>query len=142
MSIVSLLVLFLVQSMSAATADAEVLALERVWNDAHLTGNAAALEDLWADGLVITVPRMPVLTRDDAVRIARSGRLKFQRYETSNTHARIYGDTAIVTGRLERVREREGQIATDHWQFTKVYIRQHGKWRVVAFHASDAPEVQ
>lgn len=122
------------------SAEAEVLALERVWNEAHLHSDAAALEELWADGLVVTVPRMPVLTHDDAVRMARSGRLTFRRYESSNTHARIYGDTAIVTGRLERVRERDGQAAVDHWQFTKVYVRQNGKWRVVAFHASEAPE--
>ena len=31
-----------------------------------------------------------------------------------------------------------GQTIQDNWRFTKVYVRQGGQWRVVAFHASEA----
>ena len=139
MNVAWLLFVVLLQSTSTSSAEAELLGLERVWNEAHVRGEAAALDDLWASDLVVTVPRMPVLTRDDAVAMARSARMKFQRYESSNARVRVYGSTGIVTGRIERVRERDGQVVTDHWLFTKVYLRQGGKWRVIAFHASDAP---
>ncbi|HSL20121.1 MAG TPA: nuclear transport factor 2 family protein [Vicinamibacterales bacterium] len=140
MSMTWLLFAVFLQATRPGSAEAELLALESVWNEAHLRSDAAALEQLWANDLVVTVPRMAVLTRDDAVAMLRSGRIKFQRYESSGTRARVYGQTAIVMGKLERVRERNGQVAVDHWQFTKVYERQQGKWRVVAFHASEAPE--
>ena len=139
MTLAWLLCALVLQMVSGSSPEAEVLALEEVWDEAHLHGDAGALEDLWASDLVVTVPRMPVLTRDDAVAMARSGRIRFDRYESSGIHARIYGDTAIVTGKLERVRRRDGQVEEDHWQFTKVYQRKQGKWRVVAFHASEAP---
>jgi hypothetical protein len=46
-------------SVPAEEADlAELTRLEAVWNDAHLRGDAPALDRLWADELVAIVPRM------------------------------------------------------------------------------------
>ena len=134
------LILALLQGTGSGSPEAELLQLEKTWNEAHVRADAAALEALWADDIVVTVPKMAVLNRADAVGMARSGRIKFTKYETSGVSVRIFGDTALATGRLERIRERNGQVAEDHWQFTKVYRRQHGRWRVIAFHASEAPE--
>jgi ketosteroid isomerase-like protein len=116
----------------------ELQRLETVWNEAHVHGDAAALDALWSDDLEVAVPRMPVMTKETALSFARSGRMKFLRYETSDIHVRVYGDAAVVTGRLERARTMNGQGVTDDWRFTKVYIREAQKWRVVAFQASEA----
>jgi ketosteroid isomerase-like protein len=112
--------------------------LEAVWNDAHLRGDTPALDRLWADELVAIVPKMTPLPKQDALAFARSGRMKFLRYESSEIGVRVYGDTAVATGRLLRSRELGGQTMQDNWRFTKVYVRSAGQWRVVAFHASDA----
>jgi hypothetical protein len=114
--------------------------LETVWNEAHEHGDADALETLWADDLEIAVPRMTVLTKTDAVKFARSGRMKFLRYQTSDLRVRIYQNAAVVTGRLQRTRSLNGQEVSDDWRFTKVYIREAQNWRVVAFHASEAAQ--
>jgi ketosteroid isomerase-like protein len=115
---------------------AELLRLESVWNEAHVRGDADALDRLWADDLTVTVPNMPVMTKESAIGIARSGRLKFKRYQTSVILVRLYGDAAIVTGLVERTRELNGRDVDDKWRFTKVYIRRAANWRVVAWHAS------
>ena len=120
--------------------DPELIRLEDVWNQAHLKGDASALEPLWGDGLVVTVPGMPRMNRDTALAIARSGRIRFEKYATSSVEARVYGDTAVVTGKLERTRLKADQPQEEHWQFTKVYLRQDGRWRVIVFHASEAPQ--
>jgi hypothetical protein len=112
--------------------------LETLWNEAHEHGDADALEALWADDLEIAVPRMTVLTKTDAVKFARSGRMKFLRYQTSDLRVRIYENAAVVTGRLQRTRSMNGQEVSDDWRFTKVYVREAQNWRVVAFHASEA----
>ena len=119
---------------------AELQRLEKVWNDAHVQGDAAALEQIWADDLEIAVPRMRVMSRSDAVSFAHSGRMKFLSYRTSDIHARVYGDAAVVTGRLQRERTLNGQSVSDDWRFTKTYIRQDKQWRVVDFHASEAAQ--
>ena len=111
--------------------------LESQWNDAHLRGDAGVLDRLWADELRVVVPRMTPLSKAEALSFVRSGRMKFSRYETSELGVRDYGDTAVVTGRVRRSRERAGQMVEDDWRFTKVYVRTAGAWRVVAYHASE-----
>lgn len=114
----------------------ELLRLEKVWNEAHVNGDADALDRLWAEDLTVAVPNMPVMTKQNAMSIARSGRIKFKRYETSEINVRTYDDAAVVTGLLERTRNLNGRDIDDKWRFTKVYIRRAGKWQVVAWHAS------
>ena len=129
------------QAPAAATPDqdrARFTQLESQWNDAHLRGDAEALDRLWADELRVVVPRMTPLSKADALSFFRSGRMKFSRYETSELGVRVYGDTAVVSGRVRRARERAGQRVADDWRFTKVYVRTGDAWRVVAYHASEA----
>jgi ketosteroid isomerase-like protein len=143
--------LFVLSSAFAASSiihaqsshDADIRDLERletVWNTAHERGDADALEALWADDLEVAVPRMRVMTKADAAAFAHSGRMKFLRYQTSELHVRVYGDAAVVTGHLQRTRTMNGNEVSDDWRFTKVYVRQASKWRVVAFHASEAAQ--
>ena len=116
----------------------ELMRLASVWNEAHEKGDATALERVWAEDIEVTVPRMPVMSRADALTFARSGRMKFQRYETSDLKVRVYGDAAVVSGRLQRTRTLDGKRIDDDWRFTKVYVRREQRWQVVAFQASDA----
>ena len=126
---------------SSATEQSEFSRLETLWNEAHRAGDADKLDGLWGEDLVVTVPRMPVMTKTQAITIWRSGRMKFRRYETSEIRSRQYGDAAVVTGRLRRSREVNGREIQDDWRFTKVYVRRSDKWQVVAWHASEsAPE--
>jgi enterochelin esterase family protein len=120
-------------------AVAELTRLERVWNDAHVQGNADALAELWADTLTVTVPGMPTIRKDEAVGVARSGRIKFDRYISSDVEVRVFGSSAIVTGRIQRTRTVDGRTVDDDWLFTKSYVRTQGKWLVAAFHASARP---
>ena len=123
------------------TRDVQELArLEAEWNEAHLKGDATALERLWSDDLEVAVPRMPVMSKAEVLTFVRSGRMRFERYETSGIRTRLYGDTAVVTGRLQRTRTINSRQMDDDWRFTKVYARQRGLWRVVAFHASEAAQ--
>jgi hypothetical protein len=80
---------------------------------------------------------MTPLTKGEALSFVRSGRMKFLRYETSELDVRVYADTAVVSGRVRRSRERAGQMVEDDWRFTKVYVHTGDAWRVVAYHASE-----
>jgi len=118
----------------------ELERLENVWNEAHERGDVDALEGLWSDDLEVDVPRMPAMNKADVLNFARSGRMKFLRYATWDIRIRIYGDTAVVSGRLQRTRQIDSKELSDHWRFTKVYVRQAQQWRVVSFHASEAAQ--
>jgi ketosteroid isomerase-like protein len=137
----ALLVLGLLQAPAEKAGHNDVrTALERLeteWNAAHVRGDAAALDRIFSDDLVIIVPAMRVLTKADAVGMFTSGRMKFDKYDTSETTFRILGDTAIVNGRLKRTRVINGATTDDDWRFTKVYVRRADRWQVISFHASN-----
>lgn len=116
----------------------ELTRLEALWNEAHLRGDASALDRLWADDLVAIVPRMTPLTKQEALAFVRSARMSFTRYGSADVAVKVYGDSAVARGRLRRSRDIGGRTVQDDWRFTKLYVRRGGQWRVVAFHASEA----
>ena len=120
----------------APSDSTDLVALEAVWNEAHVRGDAEALDRLWAEELVVSVPGMTPMSKADVMGVTRMGRIPFLRYETSDVQARVFGDAAVVTGRLTRVRVMNGADVTDEWKFTKTYVRRDGRWQVVAYHAS------
>jgi len=136
-------VLCTVSIVSLAGSDATTATLEALesdWNQAHMKGDAASLEALWSDDLTVAVPKMPVMSKSEVLSFVRSGRMHFERYETTDIRVRMYGTAAVVTGRLQRTRTIDGKKLDDDWRFTKVYANQQGRWRVVAFHASEAAQ--
>jgi hypothetical protein len=123
----------------APTHHEDFIHLETLWNAAHRTGDADALDRLWASDFEVDVPGMAPMTKAEALVFARSGRMRFERCETSEIEVGTYGDPAVVTGRLQRTRIVADRQRADDWRFTKVYARQAGTWRVVSFHASESP---
>ena len=114
----------------------ELMRLESVWNDAYARGDADALDRLCASDLIVTLTNMQVMDKTASIAILRSGRVKFTRYETSEVRIRVYDNSAVVTGRLQRTRDAQGRQTNDIWRFTKVYVRSAARWQVVAWHAS------
>ena len=137
--IIAILLLPQTPSLSKDAFDLkELYRLETVWNDAHIKGDADALDQLWANDLVVTVASMPVMSKAEALAMVRSNRMPFSKYETSELNVRRFGNSAVVTGRLLRERSMNGKTITDNWRFTKTYVMAEGRWRVVAWHASPA----
>lgn len=122
------------KSSAQATHNADVRELQRletVWNEGHERGDADALGKLWADDMEVAVPRMPVLTKSEALKFARSGHMRFLTYRTSDVRVRVYDNAAIVTGRLQRTRSMNGQEISDDWRASRRLtsaIRISGAW--------------
>ena len=94
---------------------AEFTRLEQLWNDAHLRSDADALDALWADDFVAIVPGMSPMEKESALSFARSGRMNFSRYETSDLRIRVFGEAAVVSGKLFRSRTLAGTERDDRW---------------------------
>jgi hypothetical protein len=125
---------------SAPPEAQEIFRLEGVWNQAHLRGDVPVLDALCAADLVVTVPGMKPMSKADILGFWQSGRAKITRYDTSDVRVVIRGSTAVATGRLARTRDFNGKVVNDLWQFTKTYSKDGGRWVLVAYHASDAPQ--
>lgn len=135
-----LLAILAIQSTAANNAAdvKDLYRLEAVWNDAHVRGDADALDQLWANDLIVTIAAMPVMKKADALEMVKSNRMPFTKYATSELDVKRFGDSALVTGHLQRERSMSGKTVSDDWRFTKVYVMSQGRWQVIAWHASPA----
>jgi creatinine amidohydrolase/Fe(II)-dependent formamide hydrolase-like protein/ketosteroid isomerase-like protein len=129
------------QRLADATGEAaaQLATLETAWNEAYLARDGATLDRLWADDLVMFVPRVRPMSKAEALAAHKAGGAAFSRVESSDVHPRVTGDLAVVTGRLHRTRRVEGRVAADDWRFRKVYRRDASGWRVISYHAWETP---
>jgi ketosteroid isomerase-like protein len=128
-------------TQDSVSDDKEIfMLLEKIWNDAHLKGDTTTLSKLWADDIIIIVPRMPVFSKKDVLSMYKRVAVHFTVYESSNISVRKFNNMAIVTGIIHRVRQFGEKKAEEHWQFTKIYQKTDKEWYVISFQASEAPD--
>jgi uncharacterized protein (TIGR02246 family) len=140
--LIVLAALLAVASMSARASDESTIrGLEDTWNNAHLKGDTDALASLWADDLVIVVPKMEPMDKSSSLQFWKKVPIKFTKYSSELSSVRVYGDTAVVNGTVHRARKfGDRPEMQDSWYFTKVYRRHGSGWQVVSYQASETPE--
>jgi ketosteroid isomerase-like protein len=122
-------------------ADPEsVLQAEREWCNAYLKSDAKALESILADDYTLTNSRGEITTKADDVEEARKVDPKYEVFENRDMKVRLYGDTAVVTGRTLVKGTSGGKPFAAEFQFTDTLIRRDGRWRAVAGHVSKIGE--
>jgi ketosteroid isomerase-like protein len=64
----------------------------------------------------------------------RPGRTTYDAFDVDDLAVRVYGDTAVVTGRsTPRGRDAKGQPIRGQYRFQRVWVRHQGRWQAVAF---------
>ena len=63
----------------------------------------------------------------------KSGDIKLTANDVSDLKVRLYGNTAVVTGRADVKGTIGGKDATGALLFTRVYVKKDGRWESVAF---------
>lgn len=62
-------------------------------------------------------------------------------YEVDETDVRLYGATAVVTGRVTTARKnKEDKLVVRHTRFTDVFVWRDQRWQLVAGHSSRIPD--
>jgi ketosteroid isomerase-like protein len=116
--------------------EAEVLAVAREWMDAYRHNDAAALDRILANDYMLTDSRGNHTTKPDDLASARAGSVHYDVYDASDLRVRLYGDTAILTGKNRLRGTSEGRPFEVEVTFTDTLARIDGRWRAVAAHVS------
>jgi ketosteroid isomerase-like protein len=103
---------------------------------AQIHADAAALERIYADDFIGVGPSGTVRTKPQVISDFTSGDLKFQSITTDDVRVRVYGDAAVETGRSTMDGQDKGKAVPHDTRFTRVWVKQHGCWRLVANHYS------
>jgi len=103
---------------------------------AQIHADAAALERIYADDFIGVGPSGTVRTKPQVISDFTSGDLKFQSITTDDVRVRVYGHAAVETGRSTMDGRDKDKAVPHDTRFTRVWVKQHGRWRLVANHYS------
>ncbi len=118
----------------------ELKGLENDRAQAVLKGDTAALDRMTADDYTVINISGQLLTKAQVLEAIKSGDLKYDQLENNDIQVRVYGDTAVLTGRTTQKGQFKGKDIGGQTRFTRVYLKQHGKWQAVAFQATRIAE--
>jgi len=103
---------------------------------AQVGADAAALDRLYAEDFIGIGPSGTVRTKAQVIADFTSGSLRFQSITTDDVQWRVYGDTAVETGRSTMNGQDRGKTVPRDNRFTRVWVKRKGSWRLVANHYS------
>ena len=118
---------------------AELMQLERDIGRANVERDAAFFERVEADEFIFTDSNGGLTTKKedvDGVRKPPNPDVKLLAYDADDMQVRVYGDTAVVTGRTTTRQLVKGEERTGRSRFTDVFVRRDGRWQIVAGHSS------
>ena len=117
-------------------AKEEIRALEAARNEAIVHGDAAALESMTSDDYTFVTLRGELRTKAEIVKGFSTGAFKYESREISGLKVRVYGNAAVVTGRSSQKGTEDGKDYSGAYRFTRVYVKQDGRWLTVALQAT------
>lgn len=118
----------------------ELVNANRKYDAALLGANARALGDLYADDFRYFGPKDVVRNKSAQIAALTSGAVDLIDGRSSEVDIRIYGTTAVVTGKFAgRVRVSGREFAFTE-RYSTVWVRQRGEWRLVLEHGSVVEE--
>ena len=103
---------------------------------AQIGADAVALDRIYADDFIGVGPSGTVRTKAQVISDFTSGDLKFQSISTDKVQVRVYGNTAVETGLSTMSGQDRGKAVPRDTRFTRVWVKQQGRWRLVANHYS------
>ena len=103
---------------------------------AQIGADTAALDRIYADDFIGIGPSGTVRTKAQVIADFTSGDLKFQSITTDDVQVRVYQDTAVETGRSTMIGQDKGKVVPRDNRFTRVWIKQQARWRLVSNHYS------
>lgn len=111
----------------------QIMALNREWADAIVRGDVAALDRLFEDDMIVTTSGGEVRNKAQEMDELKPGtEIKTYFFNTDDVRVRVYKDAAVVTGMARWRINYQGRDIDNQRRYTSVYVRQQGRWRIVA----------
>lgn len=134
----SLTLLLMLAVAAAALADdpESVARLDREISVATWTADPVWFEENLADDYVLVTPTGAVKGKREVIRELATPGMKMEPFEPTEVQIRMYGDTAVVTGRMRQRFVLGGIRYANDLRYTDVYVKRKGRWLLVSAHAS------
>ena len=113
--------------------------LEQQGRAAALKGDSSfAAQHLADDYMSVSAITGKPGTKADAIDVLKSGKLKYTAINVSETKVRVYGNTAIASGKADVKATMNGKDVSGSYWYTRTYVKQGNDWKVVCFQSTKA----
>jgi len=118
----------------AATADVQQTLKDRFreYTEALTKRDLAALDKIWAEDYTFTNGHGEFLTKKDRMENIKSGATQFDSISREDEEIRLFGNTAVVTGRVVLKVIYSGKESSGPYRFINVWAKMQGPWQLVA----------
>ena len=118
------------------SAEQAVLKVTQEWLAADASQDRAALNRIVADDFLGTGPMGSTVSKADIIPREGTGEGHSLQMSAQDLKARIFGDTAVLTGRgVPKTQQQE----RPEIRFTIIFVKRAGNWQMVGAHLSPIP---
>ena len=117
----------------------DIKKIENERDQAMVRGDVGTLERLTSDDYTMVGATGHMSSKERMLADVKSGELKYSSIMLDDLNVRVYGTTAVVTGRRTVHGKHGAADFSGADRFLRVYVKQGGQWRAVAFQATRIP---
>jgi ketosteroid isomerase-like protein len=110
------------------------------WDKAIVRKDRAAIEGNMAEDFRQIDREGNVETKKSFVDGLMSPDLQIDPYTVEELDVRLYGDTALLSGRTRMTGRYQGKPFASHYRYIDIYVRQGDAWKIVSVQISPIPE--
>lgn len=123
-------------------SQSDPLDAEQQFFSSLIGGDVGALDRILGDDfLLIDVMSGSEVKKPDLLAVLGSGQLKFEAIQPVESQVRLYGITAVITGRTQ-MSGRFGETPfTASSRYTHVFVEEQGQWRLVSAQGTQIVEL-
>jgi ketosteroid isomerase-like protein len=118
----------------------EIIAAERRWVEIYKRNDADALAALLTDDFIYTSPVGEKVPRQSYLDNLRDRTVVMTDVRPSDEEVRAHGDCAVVTATWTVDEAYRGTPFRGPARITRVWVREDGAWKALAFQVTDARE--
>ena len=128
----------------AESKDVRVLmSLERAYGEAVARGDLKGVGGILADDFVATSSRGEMRSKAAELEDMKpSPDFVTEAFDLDDINVRVFGKTAVVTGRSTLKVAYKGKSNTSVFRYTRVYVKRGGRWQAVAQQLTRLPQQQ
>ena len=118
----------------------ELIKLENGWAENILKNDIAFFDRILADGYTEADSEGNVNTKSQYIANFKSNTFVVTSAVLDDINVRVYGDTAVVTGRNTMKGQYKGKDDSGQYRWTDIWVKRDGRWQCVAGHGSRIPQ--
>ena len=124
---------------SRARDVAELTRISDAWDKAIIRKDEKAIADNMAEDFRQIDPRANLETKKSFVTGIMDPKLTIDPYTVEDFEVRLYGDTALLSGRTHMTGKYDGELFESNYRYIDVYVRRNGTWKIVSVQITKIP---